>query len=442
MKVSHQEIDALNALVTVAIDREDYQEKVSSILKDYRKKANIPGFRKGHVPMGLIKKQYETAVTTDEVNKLLQEQLDSYLKQEELSILGNPLPKMQDTIDWGAAQQSFEFELGLAPKFEVDLKTRKKVTHYVITAEDKMIEEQVTQIQKQFGKIVAQSEIKDGYEITAHFVSEALEVDTTSTFTLEVIKGKKNKDAFKAAKNGDTLSLKSKNLFTEPHVAQRYLGISKEKAEELSGEVSITLKEINERILAPLNQELFDKVYEAGTVTSEAEMRDKVRESIEKQFEQQSDQKLLNDITEFLIDNTKFDLPDTFLKKWLQTSGEKPLSAEEADAEYERSEKGIRYQLIEGKIIADNGLQIQFDELKDFARAMLLQQMGQYGQLPPEEEQLEGIVARVLSNQEETRRLSEQLMSKKLLDFYKENAPLKAKKVDFGAFVKEAYGQA
>lgn len=442
MKVSHQEIDALNALVTVAIDREDYQEKVSSILKDYRKKANIPGFRKGHVPMGLIKKQYEKAVTEDEVNKLLQEQLDSYLKQKELSILGNPLPKMQDTIDWGAPQQSFEFELGLAPKFEVDLKTRKKVTHYVITAEDKMIEEQVTQIQKQFGKIVAQSEIKDGYEITAHFVSEALEVDTTSTFTLEVIIGKKNKDAIKAAKNGDTLSLKSKNLFTEPHVAQRYLGISKEKAEELSGEVSITLKEINERILAPLNQELFDKVYEAGTVTSEAEMRDKVRESIEKQFEQQSDQKLLNDITEFLIDNTKFDLPDTFLKKWLQTSGEKPLSAEEADAEYERSEKGIRYQLIEGKIIADNGLQIQFDELKDFAKAMLLQQMGQYGQLPPEEEQLEGIVARVLSNQEETRRLSEQLMSKKLLDFYKENAPLKAKKVDFGAFVKEAYGQA
>lgn len=442
MKVSHQEIDALNALVTVAIDREDYQEKVSSILKDYRKKANIPGFRKGHVPMGLIKKQYEKAVTADEVNKLLQEQLDSYLKQKELSILGNPLPKMQDTIDWGAPQQSFEFELGLAPKFEVDLKTRKKVTHYVITAEDKMIEEQVTQIQKQFGKIVAQSEIKDGYEITAHFVSEALEVDTTSTFTLEVIIGKKNKDAIKAAKNGDTLSLKSKNLFTEPHVAQRYLGISKEKAEELSGEVSITLKEINERILAPLNQELFDKVYEAGTVTSEAEMRDKVRESIEKQFEQQSDQKLLNDITEFLIDNTKFDLPDTFLKKWLQTSGEKPLSAEEADAEYERSEKGIRYQLIEGKIIADNGLQIQFDELKDFAKAMLLQQMGQYGQLPPEEEQLEGIVARVLSNQEETRRLSEQLMSKKLLDFYKENAPLKAKKVDFGAFVKEAYGQA
>lgn len=442
MKVSHQEIDALNALVTVAIYREDYQEKVSSILKDYRKKANIPGFRKGHVPMGLIKKQYEKAVTADEVNKLLQEQLDSYLKQKELSILGNPLPKMQDTIDWGAPQQSFEFELGLAPKFEVDLKTRKKVTHYVITAEDKMIEEQVTQIQKQFGKIVAQSEIKDGYEITAHFVSEALEVDTTSTFTLEVIKGKKNKDAFKAANNGDTLSLKSKNLFTEPHVAQRYLGISKEKAEELSGEVSITLKEINERILAPLNQELFDKVYEAGTVTSEAEMRDKVRESIEKQFEQQSDQKLLNDITEFLIDNTKFDLPDTFLKKWLQTSGEKPLSAEEADAEYERSEKGIRYQLIEGKIIADNGLQIQFDELKDFAKDMMLQQMGQYGQLPPEEEQLEGIVARVLSNQEETRRLSEQLMSKKLLDFYKENAPLKAKKVDFGAFVKEAYGQA
>jgi trigger factor len=391
--------------------------------------------------MGIIKKQYETAVTADEVNKLLQEHLDSYLKKEALSILGNPLPKMKETIDWSAAQQDFEFELGLAPKFEVDLKSLKKVAQYVISAEDKMIEEQLQSIQKQFGKIVAQPTVKEGFEITAHFQSEDLEIDTTSTFTLDVIKGKKNKEAFKEAKNGSSLTLESKGLFTETHIAQRYFGISNTKAEALSGPVTITLKEVNERILAPLNQELFDKVYEAGTVKTEAEMRAKVKESIEKQFEQQSDQHLLNAITDHLIDNVKFDLPATFLKKWLQTSGEKPLTEDEAATEYERSEKGIRYQLIEGKIIADNNLQIQFEELKDFAKSMLLQQMGQYGQLPPEDEQLEGIVARVLSNQEETRRLSEQLMSGKLLEFYKENAPLKAKKVSFSTFVKEAYGQ-
>ena len=442
MEITHQELNSLNAVVTINLAQADFASSVEEILKDYRKKANIPGFRKGHVPMGMIKKQYETAVTADEVNKLLKDNLDSYLKEKEFQILGNPLPKMKEEIDWKADTLSFEFELGLSPAFEINLKPRKKVTHYRIEADKNMIEEQLQSIQKQYGKLIAQKEIEEGFEVTAQFVSEALEIDTTSTFELDQIKGKKNQKAFTGQAVGASLSLEIKSLFDSTAVAQRMLGVSNDKAEGIEGTVEIHIKEVNKRELADLNQELFDKLYEPGTVQSEADLKVKIKEGIEKQFEQQSDQKLLNDMTEFLVENTKFDLPSDFLKRWIRTSGEKELTEEEAIEEYDRSEKGIRYQLIEGKLVADHELQVQFDELKDFARKMISMQMAQYGQMPPEEKEMEGIILRILSNQEESKRLQDQLMSQKMLTFYKENGPIKEKAIAFDAFIKEAYGQA
>ena len=211
MEITHQELDALNAVVTINVAQEDFASKVIEVLKDYRKKANIPGFRKGHVPMGLIKKQYETAVSADEVNKLLREHLDSYLKEKEFQILGNPLPKMQDEIDWKADAIQFEFELGLSPSFEINLKSRKKVVHYRIEADKKMIEEQLQSIQKQYGKLVAEKEVSEGVEITAQFINEVMEIDNTATFEWEQIKEKKNQSAFKGKAVGDSFSISSKS---------------------------------------------------------------------------------------------------------------------------------------------------------------------------------------------------------------------------------------
>ena len=176
-------------------------------------------------------------------------------------------------------------------------------------------------------------------------------------------------------------------------------------------------------------------------MTSEDEIKEQIKKDLQKQFEPQADQKLLNDITEFLVEKTKFKLPADFLKRWMQTSGKEELTPEQAAEEYDKSEKGIRYQLIEGQIITENKLDISFEELKDFAGTLVANQMRQYGQ-EPEEKQIEGIVSNILTNQEETRRISEQLMSNKILTFFKENAPLKQKKVGFDAFVKEAYGKA
>ncbi|WP_067029193.1 trigger factor [Allomuricauda sp. CP2A] len=439
MNITKEQIDDLNAVVKVAISKEDYQDKVEKILKDYRKQANIPGFRKGQVPMGLIKKQYGKAVLVDEVNKLLQDNLNKYLTEEKLDVLGNPLPKQQENFDWDNDNLDFEFELGLAPDFDVQLKTKKAVTQYKIVADKKMIEEQVERIQKQYGKLVSKEEVGKKDEVTGYFANEEEDVDHKTTIEMDKIKSKKAVDALVGKKVGDVVTLSTKGLFKEDYLLSSALGIARDKADKLNIDVTFTIEEINEREPAALDQELFDKLFGEGKVTSEKELKDRIKEDSEKQFEQQSDQKLLNDITEKLIDDTKFELPAEFLKKWIQISGENVLSEDEAKEEYEKSEKGLRYQLIEGKIIKENNLQVQFDELKEFAKGFIKSQMAQYGHMDPQEEELENIATRVLGNQDEVKRLSEQLMSQKLLDLYKEKANLKVKEVTYDDFVKEAY---
>lgn len=443
MNISRTDIDALNALVTIQIDRSDFEKNVNTVLSNYRKTANIPGFRKGHVPMGMIKKQYEQAVTADEINKILRENLDSYLKDEKIELLGNPLPKETDEpINWRADSLDFEFELGLAPKFEIKLDSLKKVIRYDIEPDAKMVQEQQDYLTKQYGKLVSQSQPEKGFEITAQFRNEELEIEKTSTFTLEDIKSKKGVKDLKATSTASILNHKIKGLFKEDNFAKQTLGVDDSQWDSIQdSEITIELKEINERIPAELNQELFDKLFEPGSVSSESEFQEKIKENLKKQLEPQTDQKLLNDVTEYLVDKTKFDLPSDFLKRWMQTSGKEPMTPEAAEEEYIKSEKGIRYQLIEGKIIKEHKLDMTFEELKEFTASLVQNQMMQYGQ-QPDPNQIEGIVSNVLSNQDESRRISEQLMSSKMLTFFKENAPLKVKKVAFDTFVKEAYGKA
>jgi trigger factor len=440
MNITRKDIDALNAVVTVNIEKDDYSAKVEKILSDYRKTANIPGFRKGYIPMGMIKKQYGKAVLIDEVNKLLQEALSKYINDEKLDVLGNPLPKPQDDLNWDADNFVFEFELGMAPQFDVKLKGRKAITKYNIIANDKMINNQVDNIRKQYGKLVSKDVVEAGDEITGTFLNEEEEINANSTFSLDVIKGKTNEKKFLGAKTGDTFTLKTKSLFKESNDLMTYLKVSKEKAEGLEVEVSFTISEINKRELADLDQELFDKLFGEGKIASVTELKERIKTDSEKQFLQQADQKLLNDVTEYLVETTKFDLPSEFLQKWMQTSGETEITLEQAKEEYEKSEKSIRYQLIEGKLIKENDLQIQFDDLKAFANDMIKSQMAQFGQLNPSEKELDDIAARILSNKDEVKRLSDQLMSQKLLELFKAEANLKNKEISYDDFVKEVYG--
>ena len=439
MNITKEQIDDLNAVVKVEIVKDDYNEKVESILKNYRKTANIPGFRKGHVPMGMVKKQYGMAVRVDEVNKILQEALGKFLQEEKLDVLGNPLPKNQEDFNWDAEDYNFEFELGMAPKFDVNLKPKKAITSYKIKVDDKMVDSQVTTIRKQYGKLISQTEVAKDSEVTGTFASEKAGIDNQATFEIEQLKGKKNVDAFVGAKPGDVITVKTKSLFSEPATYQAALKISEDEAKDLNAEVIFTLTETNKREQADLDQELFDKLFGKDVVKSATELKDKIKEDGERQFTQQSDQQLMNDVTERLIDETKFDLPSDFLARWIQSTGEKPMTEEEAKEEFARSEKGLRWQLIEGKVVTENELQVTFDELKDYSKDMIKAQMMQYGQMNPEEKELDDIAARILGNQEEVKRLSEQLMNVKMLTFFKENLKLKEKEVTFDEFVKEVY---
>lgn len=439
MNITKENIDDLNAVITVEINKEDYSDKVTKILEDYKKTANIPGFRKGHVPMGLVKKQYGKSVLVDEVNKLLQENLNKYLVEEKLDILGNPLPRMKEEFNWDAESFSFEFELGLAPTFEVNLKGNA-ITQYTIVADDKMIDGQVENIRKQYGKLISQDEVTAESEITGVFTNEEKEIENNVTFGLDKIKGKGNLGKFTGAKVGDSLTLKTKGLFNDDHDLMNFLKVAHDDVHDLDIEVSFKINEANTRELAELNQELFDKLFGEGKVASIEEVKEKIKEDAERQFVQQSDQRLLNDVTEELIENTKFDLPADFLKKWIQSAGEQELTAEQADEEYTKSEKGLRYQLIQDRLIKDNEVQVQFEDLKEYSKTMIKAQMAQFGQMNPTDQELDDIAARILGNEEEVRKLTDQLLSQKLLNLFKEKANLEKKEVTYENFVKEVYG--
>jgi len=295
-------------------------------------------------------------------------------------------------------------------------------------------------LQKQYGKIIAKQEISQDDEITGVFNNEELDIHNSTTITLDKIKGKANTKKFIGAKVGDVITLKTKGLFSDDQDVINMLKVSDDDSHSLNIEVTFTVNEVNARELADLDQDLFDKLFGKDNVKSATELREKIKEDAEKQFVQQSDQKLLNDVTEFLVENTKFDLPSSFLQKWIQTAGEEELDENQAKEEYEKSEKSMRYQLIEGKLVTENNLQVNFDELKEFSKKMITGQMAQFGQMNPSDKELDDIAARVLSNKEEVKRLSEQLTSQKLLSFYKENVNVKIKELTYDKFVKEVYG--
>ena len=237
------------------------------------------------------------------------------------------------------------------------------------------------------------------------------------------------------------MEVSTKGLFDDDHQLMDYLKVDHAIVHGLDINVTVTIDGVTTSEKAELNQELFDKLFGEGVVSSVEGVKAKIKEDAEKQFVQQADQKFLNDVTEFLLESTSFQLPSEFLIKWLQNSGEKQLTEAEARAEFAKSEKGLRYQLIEGKVMTENQLQITFEDLKAYTSEMIKKQMAQFGQMNPTQEDIDGIVARVMSNQDEVRRLSEQVMNEKMLNLFKEKVKAKTKEVSYEQFVKEMYGE-
>ncbi|MCC9018477.1 trigger factor [Flavobacterium lipolyticum] len=440
MDIKRVAIDAVNETIVMTVVHMDYKGQVAKRINEKMPLATVKGFRKGQVPKDLVEKQYGKAIKQEEVKKVVDLALERFVQSERLNLLGTPLAKVNENFDWDAEELTFEYEIGLVPNFEIDLEAKNNIVKYIVTADDKLIDGQVERIQKQFGKAIPQEVVVADSDLTGTFSNEENGINNTTTIAVATF-NKAAGDKFIGKKVGDVVTVSTKGLFEDDHQLMDYLKVGHDNVHGLDIEVNFTIEAINGAELAELNQELFDKLFGEGKVASLEDLKSKIKEDAEAQFAQQADQKLLLDVQDFLIESTKFDLPAEFLKKWLQTVGEKKLSAEEAEIEYARSEKGLRFQLIEGKALAQSNIQINFEDLKAFTTNAIKQQMAQFGQLNPSDEEVQTIVARVLSNQEEVKRLSEQVVAEKLLEIFKEKANPTTKEVTYEEFIAASYGE-
>ena len=441
MDIKRVAIDAVNETIVMTVVHMDYKGQVAKRINEKMPLATVKGFRKGAVPKDLVEKQYGKAIKQEEVQKVVDLALERFVQSERLNLLGTPLPKVNEDFSWDAEELVFEYEIGLVPNFELDLDAKNDIVKYVVIADDKLINGQVERIQKQFGTAIPQEVVTADSDVTGTFTNEEKGINNATTIAADLFKDKATFDKFIGKKVGDVVTVNTKGLFEDDHQLMDVMQVSHDEVHGLDVDVNFTIEAINKAELAGLNQELFDKLFGPGAVSSLEELKAKIKEDAENQFAQQADQKLLADVTDFLIENTKFDLPSEFLKKWLQTVGEKKLSPEEAEVEYARSEKGLRFQLIEGKAMAQSNIQITFEDLKTFTTNAIKQQMAQFGQTNPSDEEVQGIVARVLSNQEEVRRLSDQVVAAKLLELFKEKANPTTKEVTYEEFIAASYGE-
>ena len=441
MDIKRVAIDAVNETIVMTVVQMDYKGQVAKRINEKMPLATVKGFRKGAVPKDLVEKQYGKAIKQEEVQKVVDLALERFVQSERLNLLGTPLLKGNENFDWSAEELVFEYEIGLVPNFELNLEAKNDIVKYVVTADAKLIDGQIARIQKQFGTAIPQEVVAANSDVTGTFTNEEKEINNATTIAANLFKDKATFDLFLGKKVGDVVTVNTKGLFEDDHQLMDVMKVSHDDVHGLEVEVSFTIEAINTAELAELNQELFDKLFGAGTIASVEELKAKIKEDAESQFTQQADQKLLGDVTEFLIESTKFDLPSEFLKKWLQTVGEKKLSPEEAEVEYARSEKGLRFQLIEGRAMAQSDIKITFEDLKTFTTKNIRQQMAQFGQTNPTDEEVQGIVARVLSNQDEVKRLSDQVVAEKLLEVFKEKANPTTKEVTYDEFIAASYGE-
>ena len=435
MKISKEQIDALNAVITLEIDKSDYQGKVEEALNNYRKNASIPGFRKGHVPMGMVKKQYEKAIQADELNKLISESLNKFIEDEKLRLLGQPIPKEEGSdANFLGDHHKFVFEIGLEPEFTVDLS--QPIDYYDIKVTDKEIDTQIEHLRGHFGTYEVSESISEKSQISGTFFNEAEQVDKFFTFAAKQL-GEKAFEALKGKKVGDQLSLSTKGLFKDPHMLMQALEKPHDVVHDLEIEVTFTIEKIEDQVLADMNEEFFQKVY--PDTTSEADFREKVAKSIKEDFDHSSDVRLLDDATEMLIEKTKFDLPADFLKRWIRATSENPITEKEAAEDYEKSEKGLRYQLIEGKIVEQNNLQVSYQEIRDFTENAIRAQMARFGLFEIGKKELDNFVNNTLKERAEVERIHRELTGGKLIEFYKEKANLNKIEIDIDSFIEKFY---
>lgn len=445
MKVVREDVDALNALLKVQVQPEDYQVKVKETLNKYRKTAKIPGFRPGHVPFGLVEKQYGKSVLVEELNKVINEGIQAFLSENKVEVLGNPIPKEGVDVkgDFNKpADFEFTYEIGLAPQVEVKLSNKDKYDYLKVKVDEELIGKQIEDLQRRYGKLISREVVGDSDMIMAQFVElnddgsiKEGGILHSSTVSMELVKDEATKNDLLGKKIGDKVITSPANVSRGGKDTASMLGIDEAALETISDKFQLTINEIKGMELAELNQELFDKLFGEGTISSEKELKERVKADLEGMFVNDSDRILTRDVYESLVENTKVELPNEFLKRWIKISNEKEITMEQIEADYDSYAKSLKWQLIQGNIFKANEIKLENAEVIDFTKGLLVSNYAQYGMPAPEDAELTASAMQVLQNREEANRVYDMLAERKLTNFFKSTVKLNEKEISYDDFV-------
>ena len=447
MKITQSKQKDLTANILIEVVETDYDEKVQKVLKDYRKTAQIPGFRKGKTPMGIINKKYRKSVIIDEVNKLIQDELYKYITEQKLRVLGSPMPIEEEKINWMNSDNfTFQYEVGLAPNFDVKISKQDKLNYYKIKPDSKLVNSYCTDIAKKYGKMTNPETSVEGDLIFCAI--EQLDVDgkilnngikNDATVSMDYIADKAIRKKFIGLKSDDLIIVNVMKAFTNHADLAAMLNVDHSALHNLiSEEFQFTVKNINRLDPAELDVTLFDKIYEPGSVKNKKEFKEKVTLELENQFISESDRMLKNDVVTYFIDKLSLKMPDAFLKRWLLKTSKQPITVELLENEYDMYAKSLQWQLIENKILENYEIRVTQDEILSQAKKLIAIQMKQYGQPVGDEQQLTDIANNILNNQEEKKKLHDQILDERTLAVYKEKCKLNKKSISYDDFVKLA----
>ena len=448
MNITKEKVDDLNALLKVTVEKADYQENVDKALANYRKKASIPGFRKGKVPMGIVKKQYGRTVLGDELNRIVSEGLFKYVDEQEFEVLGNPLPKNDIEVKGDFDNpDTFEFtyEIGISPNVDVKLSGKNKYEYTKVKVDKKLIDKQLEDLTRRYGKLVSGEKVGEKDMVLGQFVElneagEILEggIMNSSTISMEFINDEKLKKEIIGKKAGDKITVNPFSVSRGGNDTASMLGIEESQLGSISDKFQLTINEVKVMEPAELNQELFDKLFGEGVVTSEKEMRDKVKEDMVQMFEKDSEKILTRRISNDLIKKTDIQLPDEFLKRWILASQKDPITMEEVEKDYEDYARSLRWQLIKNSIFKNNDMKVEHEEAMNYTKSLLVNQYAQYGMPAPEDAELTKSAQQVLTNQKEAQQIYDMLAEEKLTKYFMETVKLDEKEVDYDEYVKIA----
>lgn len=447
MNISKENIDDLNAVVKLTVGKEDYEKRVDDVLKDYRKKANMPGFRPGKVPTGMIKKMYGKQVLAEQVNKIVSEEISKYLYESKLNVLGDPLPsEKQETIDFETQENfDFNFDLALAPEFEVKLSKREKLPFYTIAVSDEMFDQQLNQATSRFGTSETVEEAGEESMIKGEFVQldqdgnvleDGIKVDDV------VLSADKVQEGVKATLIGLKLdavvTLNPKTTFIDPTQTSYMLKVTAEEAEQIDGDFQFTVKEITNYVAAEMNQELFDQVLGEGVATSEEEFKAKIKEDLEKTLTYESEYKFSLDAMEKLMGKIKIDLPEAFLKRWIITvnSDKDGFKPETIDEDMPKYLEDLKWQLVKNEILKVNEIKIEEADVLEVAKKSAKMQFMQYGLSNIPEEHLVNYAKDMMKQEDQRRNMSETAAQDKVLAFVKEAVKIEDKAISREDFNK------